>query len=260
MPDSIVQGLRKSRCFFQGPNTARHICNCDKCQESPSRHLSDLSRAIPGHSYWRYLEFCLSCTPRDGLLLEFGVFKAATLTFIAERSPIVVYGFDSFHGLPHDWHRSSTDTLHAGTYAMGGIPPDVTPRNVRFVVGMFEDTLPGFLEATPGRTALVHIDCDEYEPTRFVLAELLRHQRLTPGTVILFDEFYNYPHYSDHEYRAFKEFVAFSGIAYRWLAHTDSCHTANGNGQQAALVVKAVPSHVPAKLTDDRRTSHADRA
>ena len=41
---------------------------------------------------------------------------------------------------------------------------------------------------------------------------------MIPGTVILFDEYFNYPNWEAHEYKAFQEFVAAKAIAYRYLA------------------------------------------
>lgn len=55
------------------------------------------------------------------------------------------------------------------------------------------------------------------------------------GTVILFDEFYNYQNYQDYEYRAFLDFIKITKLPYKWIAHTDSFVDWNGN--QGALVV-----------------------
>jgi hypothetical protein len=39
-----------------------------------------------------------------------------------------------------------------------------------------------------------------------------------PGTIILFDEYFNYPNWEVHEYKAFQEFVTKYGVKYRYLA------------------------------------------
>jgi hypothetical protein len=38
-----------------------------------------------------------------------------------------------------------------------------------------------------------------------------------PGTVILFDEYFNFPNWEQHEYKAFQEFVASHGVTYTYL-------------------------------------------
>ena len=39
-----------------------------------------------------------------------------------------------------------------------------------------------------------------------------------PGTVILFDEYFNFPNWERHEFKAFQEFVENYGIKYTYLA------------------------------------------
>lgn len=41
--------------------------------------------------------------------------------------------------------------------------------------------------------------------------------RIVPGTMIVFDEYFNYPGWEQHEFRAFQEFVATTGLRYRYL-------------------------------------------
>jgi hypothetical protein len=38
-----------------------------------------------------------------------------------------------------------------------------------------------------------------------------------PGTIIVFDEYFNYPNWEEHEYKAFQEFIGESGLGYRYL-------------------------------------------
>ena len=52
--------------------------------------------------------------------------------------------------------------------------------------------------------------------------------RLAPGCVIVFDEFFNYPGWRRHEYRAFHEFVAEIDRRYSFVSYS---------GQQAAVVL-----------------------
>jgi len=41
--------------------------------------------------------------------------------------------------------------------------------------------------------------------------------RIEPGTVLLFDEYFNYPTWRENEFRAFQEFVAANDVAYDYL-------------------------------------------
>jgi len=131
-----------------------------------------------------------------GYYLEFGVYKGGTIGFIAKhvRSAQPVHGFDSFCGLQEAWSgdRSSFD-LH------GHLPK--VPYNVILHRGLFADTLPVWLEHNPGTVAFIHIDSDLYEPARCVFEHL--QERIVPGAIIVFDEYFNYPNWQAHEFRAF---------------------------------------------------------
>jgi len=78
--------------------------------------------------------------------------------------------------------------------------------NVRLTKGFFEDTLPGFVAQHPGaKIALLHIDCDLYSATKTVLERLA--PLLVEGTIIVFDEYFNYPGWQQGEFKAFAEFI-----------------------------------------------------
>jgi len=71
------------------------------------------------------------------------------------------------------------------------------PDNTVLVKGLFIDTLPGQLRTidrqykchTP--VSFVHIDCDIYDGARDVL--FLLSNRFVKGSIIVFDELFNYP-------------------------------------------------------------------
>jgi hypothetical protein len=90
------------------------------------------------------------------------------------------------------------------------------PANVRLHKGFFDTTLPQWLTENPGLVAFIHVDCDLYTSTRTIL-DLLA-PRLTAGTVILFDEYFNYPNWEHHEFKAFQEFVVARSVKYTYLA------------------------------------------
>ena len=158
------------------------------------------------------LKHALSLAPIEGMALEFGVATGRTLTVIAvARENKQVFGFDSFQGLPEDWRTN----IPAGTFKTDSLPE--VP-GAELVVGLFEHTLPDFLASHDDPVAFVHLDADLYSSTATVLEHV--GPRLQPGSVIIFDEYFNYPGWEQHEHRAWQEFVVKSAIEFRYVAYT----------------------------------------
>lgn len=152
----------------------------------------------------------------EGNWAEFGVASGATIRKLAEiRAPELVFGFDSFEGLPEDWLHNVTSVLQKGTFAQKEIPR--LPKNVRLEIGLFEDTLPDWLERHREPFAMIHVDCDLYSSTKSILT--LCNHRIVPGTIIRFDDVAHWESYSDRrdsalsewrdgEYQAVQEWIA----------------------------------------------------
>ncbi|HEX4703235.1 MAG TPA: class I SAM-dependent methyltransferase [Pseudonocardiaceae bacterium] len=158
------------------------------------------------------LEHALSLAPAGGMALEFGVYTGTTLKIIATaRQGERVFGFDSFQGLPETW-RSDFPT---GTFAVPE-PPDVP--GAELVVGWFSDTLPGFLDTHPGPVDFLHVDADLYSAADTVLT--LVGPRLHAGSVVVFDEYFNYPGWQRHEHQAWQEYVGRTGTTFSYEAYT----------------------------------------
>jgi predicted O-methyltransferase YrrM len=147
----------------------------------------------------------------NGLILEFGVAAGVSTRLIAKSiGTRTLHGFDSFEGLPGDW----TGTFEQkGRFSQRGKLPKV-PANVQLHKGWFDQTLPGFLTRNPGPVSFINVDCDAYESTNYLLNQLA--DRIVPGTVIMFDEYYNYPNWREHEYKAWQELVAARKLTYRY--------------------------------------------
>jgi Macrocin-O-methyltransferase (TylF) len=166
------------------------------------------------------LEHGIAQARRDGLFMEFGVWSGRTINFIAERRVGPVHGFDSFEGLPEDWTRE----YRRGDFSTDGRLPDVRS-NVRLHKGWFDQTLPEFLRENSEPVAFLHIDCDLYSSTRTIFDLLVG--RIGSGTVIVFDEYFNYPGWREHEHKAFREFLAEHGLSARYLAYNEAdCNVA----------------------------------
>ena len=159
------------------------------------------------------LEYALTLVKTDGFFAEFGVYKGDTLSLIATRIDQVVYGFDSFEGLPADWFLN----VDKGYFSLQGNLPElnIPQQNFRLVKGWFNDTLPIFTSQVESKAAFLHIDCDLYESTKSIFEGL--DDRIQPGTIIVFDEYFNYPGWQNHEFRAFKEFCEKRNVSYKYL-------------------------------------------
>jgi hypothetical protein len=178
-------------------------------------HLDRSPLEIPG-SALPALELALALPDLPaGSAVELGVFQGRTIRRIAQALPgREVFGFDSFEGLPERWR----DGFEAGAFAVrGGALPDV-PAGVTLFKGWFDATLPPFAaeQASGGRKiALLHVDCDIYSSTRTAFRVL--EPLLQDGTVVVFDELIGYPGWQEHEWRAFREFLAPGAWRAEWL-------------------------------------------
>lgn len=159
------------------------------------------------------LRFALGEIKGPGLALEFGVATGTTLQIIADAvsSERTVVGFDTFTGLPESWRSGFPE----GLFAQDEVPSVV---GAEVVVGLFADELPAFLSRTEEQIAFLHIDCDLYSSAKTVFD--LAGDRLAPDAVLVFDEFFNYPSWRQHEYRAWTEFIERTGRAFEYLAYT----------------------------------------
>jgi Macrocin-O-methyltransferase (TylF) len=232
--------LAKIVCgFYELTDVGRMHPMRERSRRALDRTLDYVERAMPdalGFDTRRELIIsALSAVKVEGHYLEFGVFTGGTVRLIGRRvGGRIVHGFDSFEGLPEAW---SGFNLGKGAFDLHGRLPRV-PKNVRLHRGWFEDSLPVWLEANPGAAAFVHVDCDLYSAARTVLSLLA--DRIVPGTVIVFDEYFNFPNWEQHEYKAFQEFAAEHSVTYRYLAFAR---------QQVAVRIESIGESV--SLTGD---------
>lgn len=150
----------------------------------------------------------LAAANPDGLVLEFGVRFGTSIRIISTMVD-AIHGFDSFEGLPDEWHHEPK-----GSYTTKGVVP-VVPANVSLHVGWFDETIPKFLAQHPGPVRFINVDCDIYSSTKTLL-ELLA-PRMVVGSVIVFDEYIGNEHWRQDEYKAFQEAVEKHGWQYEYL-------------------------------------------
>jgi hypothetical protein len=172
------------------------------------------------------LEVCKP--PQDALWLEFGVASGKSINYIAQFTQNIIFGFDSFEGLPEKWR----DGFGKGAFNQKGRMPLVRP-NVRLVKGWFSNTLPHFLQQIPdAKIGFLHLDADLYSSTKQVL-DLVK-DRLATNCIIVFDELVNYPGFAgpNGELRAFYEFLHENEVDYEWIG----MHGELGNTHQNVAV------------------------
>ena len=217
----VVKLLRhveyESTAVLRMPQRPRNIHEIvwDRAAETSADYVdAHLGSALVFETREKLWDHALSKVTLDGLVAEFGVWSGESINhFARELAPRgqVLYGFDSFEGLKEDWKGTGHGR---GAFDLGGNLPPVEP-NVRLVKGWFDQTVPEWAAANPGPLAFVHFDADTYESTALLLR--LLGERIRPGTIIVFDEYLGYPGWIHGEHKAWREYVAASGLRYEYL-------------------------------------------
>ena len=159
----------------------------------------------------------------DRLICEFGVWQGTSINRLAQLTTKTVYGFDAFQGLP----EAFGDFWKKGEFLVSKLPE--VRSNVTLVKGWFNETLPPFLKEHTGKVGFLHVDSDLYSSCKTVFD--LLESRLGPGTVILFDEYFNFPNWEEAEFKAFQELLARTKLSFEFISY-------NRNGEQVAVILK----------------------
>ena len=210
--------------FLDGQNIERKLQ--DLALEDTARFIqANLSNVPAFKNDFEVLKHALAQAKLDddGLICEFGVFRGTTINYLAGLTTKTINGFDSFEGLPETWRPN----FEKGRFKVDQLP-QVRP-NVKLFKGWFDASLPKFLAENQQPAAFLHIDCDLYSSTKTIFN--LFRDRIRPGTVIAFDEMFNYPGWQQGEFKAFNEFIAETGLKYEWLGYC--CYF-----EQAAVIIK----------------------
>jgi O-methyltransferase len=142
--------------------------------------------------------------------LEFGVADGISFRWWTEfnKNPETrFYGFDTFTGLPEDF-----GVMKKPDYDTKGNFPNINDSRCKFIAGMFQDSLPSFLNSFSfDKRTVLHMDADLYSSTLYVLSMLA--YKFKPNDIIMFDEF-GVP---THEFRAFFDFLSAYQIKFEYL-------------------------------------------
>lgn len=173
----------------------------------------------------RIVEYTNLCHVK-GDICEFGTYNGFTARLFAElmqqyKDNRVLYLYDSWEGFPEPkGNDKACKEVIEGYWKKGDCAPPLggdTPMRIKQILGFFIPgkikTVQGFYEHTlqklenlPEQISILHIDCDLYESTKIVLEKT--QYRLSPGAVILFDDFNNnLANNNFGERKAFKETI-----------------------------------------------------
>jgi hypothetical protein len=205
------------RRFLNG--LTEHIDNIVKNQAA-KLILEKGKMAIACKNKTELYNYILSNSLIVGDFLEFGVWKGESINYFANNTTELqnqrFYGFDSFEGLPEDWRSG----FPQGKFSLDGLTPG-DDNKVSYIKGWFNETIPVFINSHSLNTPVfIHIDCDIYSSTVDVF-KYVAHL-IQKDSYILFDEFFAYPGWEEHEYKAFSEFLELSGFDYEIIAFNNS--------------------------------------
>jgi len=157
---------------------------------------------------------------------EFGTYNGYSANRISKCCHHL-YGFDSWQGLPESWtsdgkiSKGGIRFIDKGHFALDELPK--VANNCTLVKGLFEHSLENFLDRHPELdVGFIHIDCDIYSSTIYVLNTLAERGIIRPGLIVIFNELFNYYGFEDGEMRALYEFINTSGLSrknrkFKWL-------------------------------------------
>ena len=176
------------------------------------------------------------------LWLEFGVASGTSINYISNFTNGTVYGFDSFEGLPEKWR----DGFDQGAFSQNGILPQVNS-NVVLIKGLFNETLPEFIQTYNAKISFIHIDSNLYSSTKYILDVLKDY--IDTDCIIIFDQLVNYEGFDGDtgELKAFYEFITENKVNYEWIGMKGPSNCMcryNFFNQNVALIIKLPTANV----------------
>jgi hypothetical protein len=190
-----------------------------------NRHMTkaQIFHYLGEYHIWLMTQIDHSDDSVENICMEFGVNTGYTINRFADHCNNHFYGFDSFEGLPEDWIKG----FEKSTFKQDKLPK--VRRNVTLVQGWFDQSLPVFIcehDLEEEKIRFIHIDCDLYSSTKTVFGFLGKY--IQKGTIIAFDEYFNFPGWENHEFKAFQEWVSENDMEYEYIAFVE-------NSAQAAV-------------------------
>lgn len=157
---------------------------------------------------WALFDAAVARADRSRPMYEFGVWMGNSFRYLIDSFP-AGFGFDTFEGLPENWHG-----LPPGTYSSFGQVPNILGAD--FITGEFRDTLPGFFGEARPMAGLINFDADLYSSTMTALTHAA--PVIDDRTVLIFDELIVNRNWEQDEFRALREFCEANKLSYEVFA------------------------------------------
>ncbi|WP_269623974.1 tetratricopeptide repeat protein [Prochlorococcus marinus] len=157
---------------------------------------------------WALFDSMINKSKKDRPFYEFGVWRGESFKYLINTFK-KGYGFDTFEGLPEDWHHEKQ-----GKYSADGIIPEIDGGT--FIAGKFEDTLPTFYSKPRPMASIINFDADLYSST--ICALNYSKPIIDEHTILIFDEFIMNKNWEKDEYKALNEFCSNNNLTYEVLA------------------------------------------
>jgi hypothetical protein len=164
--------------------------------QAAMRAANDRGSLVAPHKLANLYLIIRYAIPEDaGDIYEYGSYRGGSAVFMATvlkllRRKAKVFAFDTYEGMPEtnptrDLHQAGDFQDTGYTELLDYIRNAGLEPYVETVRGTFSDTLTGVL-ARGGKVALSHVDCDIYEPIKYVIRTSL--SAMSPGSHIVFDD------------------------------------------------------------------------
>ncbi len=157
---------------------------------------------------WALFDSMIKKSKKDRPFYEFGVWRGESFKYLIKTFK-KGYGFDTFEGLPENWHNEQK-----GTYSADGILPNI--EGGKFIAGKFETTLPSFFTESRPIASIINFDADLYSSTLCALN--YSKPVIDKDTILIFDEFIINQNWEQDEYKALNEFCSNNNLSYEVLA------------------------------------------
>lgn len=199
--------------FYQGDKSEFTALVKSSLKEHPSTRsliwAFNLPKLPPLYFHrWALFDQMMKLSKTDRPFYEFGVWRGEAFKYLIKTFK-KGYGFDTFEGLPEDWHDEKS-----GTYSSDGNIPKVD--GGEFIVGKFEDTLPSFFAEKRPMASIINFDADLYSST--ICALNFAKPVIDQHTILIFDEFIMNKNWEEDEYKALEEFCLKNKFTYEVLA------------------------------------------
>jgi Flp pilus assembly protein TadD len=153
---------------------------------------------------WGVFDFAIEKSDKSRALYEFGVWMGESFRYLEPHFK-KSFGFDTFDGLPEDWHN-----IPSGTYSSFGKIPTIGKGE--FIVGEFSKSLPEFFKKKRPMAGLLNFDADLYSSTSSALNHSI--SVMDEYSILVFDELIINENWEEDEYKALEEFCENSNSSY----------------------------------------------